>query len=128
MIDELTDLNAWDYEHQIKIILGRLGIDQFDQLVSTLSGGQLKRLALAKLLIDEPDVYLLDEPTNHLDIETIEWLENFLNTGNKTVLFVTHDRYFLDNVASMIVELNNGSLNEYKGNYMYYLEKKQRKI
>lgn len=124
LINELTEQNAWDYEYQIKTILGRLGIQKFDQLISTLSGGQRKRLALAKLLIDEPDVYILDEPTNHLDIETIEWLESFLTAGNKTVLFVTHDRYFLDQVSSRIIELSNGALTQYKGNYSYYLEKK----
>ncbi|SPZ88062.1 Uncharacterized ABC transporter ATP-binding protein YjjK [Sphingobacterium multivorum] len=87
-------MNAWEYEHNIKTILNRLNIMDFHQDIKSLSGGQRKRLALAKLLIDEPDIYILDEPTNHLDIETIEWLEKLLTTGSKTVLLVTHDRYF----------------------------------
>ena len=124
LMDELSTENAWEYEYQIKTILGRLGIQKLDQQISTLSGGQRKRLALAKLLIDDPDVYIIDEPTNHLDIETIEWLENFLTTGQKTILLVTHDRYFLDNVSSQIIELDKGKLQTFKGNYSYYLEKK----
>lgn len=124
LMDELSTENAWEYEYQIKTILGRLGIQKLDQQISTLSGGQRKRLALAKLLIDDPDVYIIDEPTNHLDIETIEWLENFLTTGQKTILLVTHDRYFLDNVSSQIMELDKGKLQVFKGNYSYYLERK----
>ncbi|MEO8793825.1 MAG: ABC-F family ATP-binding cassette domain-containing protein [Daejeonella sp.] len=124
LMDELSNQNAWEYEYEIKTILGRLGIQHLEQEISTLSGGQRKRLALAKLLIDDPDVYILDEPTNHLDIETIEWLENFLTTGQKTIVLVTHDRYFLDNVSSQIIELDKGKLYSYKGNYSYYLERK----
>ncbi|MGB4774121.1 MAG: ABC-F family ATP-binding cassette domain-containing protein, partial [Daejeonella sp.] len=124
LMEELSNENAWEYEYEIKTILGRLGIQRLDQQISTLSGGQRKRLALAKLLIDDPDVYILDEPTNHLDIETIEWLENFLTTGQKTILLVTHDRYFLDNVSNQIIELDRGKLQVFKGNYSYYLEKK----
>jgi ATP-binding cassette subfamily F protein uup len=124
LMDELSTENAWEYEYQIKTILGRLGIQRLDQQISTLSGGQRKRIALAKLLIDDPDVYIIDEPTNHLDIETIEWLENFLTTGQKTILLVTHDRYFLDNVSSQIMELDKGKLQVFKGNYSYYLERK----
>ncbi len=124
LMDELSNQNAWEYEYEIKTILGRLGIQHLEQEISTLSGGQRKRLALAKLLIDDPDVYILDEPTNHLDIETIEWLENFLTTGQKTIILVTHDRYFLDNVSSQIIELDKGKLYSYKGNYSYYLERK----
>lgn len=116
--------NAWEYEHQIKSVLSRLGITDLTQTISTLSGGQKKRLALAKLLIDDPEVYILDEPTNHLDIETIEWLEKLLLSGHKTVLLVTHDRYFLDIVCNEILELDRGELYSYKGNYSYYLEKK----
>lgn len=127
LTEELSNLNAWEYEHQIKTILGRLGIHDLHKMISTLSGGQKKRLSLAKLLIDEPDVYILDEPTNHLDIDTIEWLESFLNTGGKTILMVTHDRYFLDNVCNEIIELDNGSSFTYKGKYAYYLEKKAEK-
>lgn len=121
---KISDLNAWEYEYNIKTILNRLNIMDFDQDIQSLSGGQRKRLALAKLLIDEPDVYILDEPTNHLDIETIEWLEKMMTTGNKTVLLVTHDRYFLDNICTEIRELDRGKLYTYKGNYSYFLEKK----
>ncbi len=124
LMDELSSENAWEYEYEIKTILGRLGIQKLEQKIATLSGGQRKRLALAKLLIDDPDVYLLDEPTNHLDIETIEWLENFMTTGQKTVMLVTHDRYFLDNVSTRIIELDRGKLQNFNGNYSYYLERK----
>ncbi len=122
--DELTALNAWEYEHQIKTILNRLQISDFDKKISSMSGGQQKRLALAKLLIDEPDVYILDEPTNHLDIETIEWLEKLLTSGNKTVLIVSHDRYFLDHVCQEIRELDRGEIFQYKGDYANFVEKK----
>ncbi|MEZ0451004.1 ABC-F family ATP-binding cassette domain-containing protein [Sphingobacterium thalpophilum] len=124
LTEKISSLNAWEYEHNIKTILNRLNIMDFQQNIHSLSGGQRKRLALAKLLIDEPDVYILDEPTNHLDIETIEWLEKLLTTGNKTVLLVTHDRYFLDNICTEIRELDRGNLYTYKGNYAYFLEKK----
>jgi ATP-binding cassette subfamily F protein uup len=127
-INELTDAlsaaDAWEYEHKIKHILGILGIHQLNQNIATLSGGQKKRIALAKLLIEDPDLYILDEPTNHLDIDTIEWLEDYLNKGNKTLMMVTHDRYFLDNVCNEIMEIDRGSVFSYKGNYSYYLEKK----
>lgn len=122
--DQLTALNAWEYEYNIKTILNRLQISNFDQKIESLSGGQKKRLSLAKLLIDEPDVYILDEPTNHLDIETIEWLEKLLTTGQKTVLTVSHDRYFLDNICTEIRELDKAKIHLYKGNYAYFLEKK----
>ncbi len=122
--DQLTAANAWEYEHTIKGILSRFQLTDLSQHIATLSGGQRKRLALAKLLIDEPDVYILDEPTNHLDIETIEWLEKWLVTGQKTVLLVTHDRYFLDSVCTSIFELERGSLQRYTGNYSYYLERR----
>ncbi|MBU1373106.1 MAG: ABC-F family ATP-binding cassette domain-containing protein [Bacteroidetes bacterium] len=124
LTEELSNLEAWEYEHQIKTILGRLDIHHLDQKIDTLSGGQKKRLSLAKLLIDDPDVYVIDEPTNHLDIDTIEWLESFLTSGGKTILMVTHDRYFLDNVCNEIIELENGNVYTYKGKYAYYLEKK----
>lgn len=127
LTEELSNLEAWEYEHQIKTILGRLDIHHLEQKIDTLSGGQKKRLSLAKLLIDDPDVYVIDEPTNHLDIDTIEWLESFLTSGGKTILMVTHDRYFLDNVCNEIIELENGSLYTYKGKYAYYLEKKAEK-
>ena len=127
LTEELSNLEAWEYEHKIKTILGRLDIHHLDQKIESLSGGQRKRLSLAKLLIDEPDVYVIDEPTNHLDIDTIEWLESFLTTGGKTILMVTHDRYFLDNVCNEIIELENGNVYSYKGKYGYYLERKAEK-
>lgn len=101
-----------------------MGINQLQQKIDTLSGGQRKRLALAKLLIEDPEIYVLDEPTNHLDIDTIEWLEKILTSGAKTLLLVTHDRYFLDNVCNTIVELERGKTFTYNGNYAYFLEKK----
>ena len=125
LMDELSNANAWEYEFEIKTILGRMGIQHLEQKITTLSGGQKKRLALAKLLIDDPDVYILDEPTNHLDIETIEWLESYMTGGQKTILLVTHDRYFLDNVSSRIIELDRGKLQYFNGSYSYYLEKKE---
>ena len=124
LMDELSNANAWEYEYEIKTILGRMGIQHLEQKIVTLSGGQRKRLALAKLLIDDPDVYILDEPTNHLDIETIEWLESYMTSGQKTILLVTHDRYFLDNVSTRIIELDRGKIQNFNGNYSYYLEKK----
>lgn len=124
LTDEITALDAWDYELNMKTILSRLNIENFDQEIKTLSGGQRKRLSLAKLLIDDPEIYILDEPTNHLDIETIEWLEKILTSGQKTVILVSHDRYFLDNVCTEIRELDNGLMFSYKGNYAYFLEKK----
>ena len=124
LINELSELNAWEYEHEIKTILQRLSIHDPEKEIKSLSGGQKKRLALAKLLIDNPEVFVLDEPTNHLDIEMIEWLESFLTTGQKTLIMVTHDRYFLDNVCNYIIELENKKLYSYQGKYSYFLEKK----
>ncbi len=124
IMEKMSAIDAWEYEYKIKTILGRLDIHHLDQPIQSLSGGQKKRLALAKLLIDEPDLYVLDEPTNHLDIETIEWLEKLLTDGSKTILMVTHDRYFLDNVCNEIIEIERGKLYPYAGNYGYYLEKK----
>ncbi|WP_207533492.1 ABC-F family ATP-binding cassette domain-containing protein [Desertivirga arenae] len=124
LMNEISELNAWEYEHEIKTILQRLSIHHLDKEIKTLSGGQKKRLALAKLLIDNPDVYVLDEPTNHLDIEMIEWLESYLTSGQKTLIMVTHDRYFLDNICNHILELENKKLYTYQGNYSYFLEKK----
>ncbi|MBX0288992.1 ABC transporter ATP-binding protein [Hymenobacter sediminis] len=124
---ELMDTyNAWDYDAQVKQILGRLGIlgDLLERPVSKLSGGQRKRVALARVLIEEPDVLILDEPTNHLDLATIEWLENRLASPTLTLLMVTHDRYFLDKVANEIVELDQGRVHRYQGNYSYFVEKK----
>jgi ATP-binding cassette subfamily F protein uup len=124
VMEELSDVDAWEYEYKIKTILGRLDIHHLNQSIVTLSGGQKKRLALARLLIEDPDVYILDEPTNHLDIDTIEWLEKLLTDGSKTILMVTHDRYFLDNVCNEILEIDRGKIIPYHGNYGYYLEKK----
>lgn len=124
VMEEMSDVDAWEYEYKIKTILGRLDIHHLNQKINTLSGGQKKRLALAKLLIEDPDIYILDEPTNHLDIDTIEWLEKLLTDGSKTILMVTHDRYFLDNVCNEILEIDKGKIIPYVGNYGYYLEKK----
>jgi ATP-binding cassette subfamily F protein uup len=126
-IEAMEQLKAWDFEARIKQILGQLGMHDFDKQVGTLSGGQRKRVALAKLLIDEPDLLLLDEPTNHLDLDTIEWLENLLSSESRSLLMVTHDRYFLDKVCNGILALEGGKLARYKGNYGYYLEKKAEK-
>ncbi|MFT5886503.1 MAG: ATP-binding cassette subfamily F protein uup [Arcticibacterium sp.] len=123
-IETLDALQAWDYEAKVKQILGKLGIHDFDKLISELSGGQKKRVALAKVLIDNPDFLILDEPTNHLDLETIEWLEGFLSTANTTLFLVTHDRYFLDKVSNRIMELANNEIHKFTGNYAYFLEKK----
>jgi ATP-binding cassette subfamily F protein uup len=124
LAEELSEADAWAYEYEIKQILGRLDIHHLGQKIDTLSGGQKKRLALAALLIQDPEVYLLDEPTNHLDIDTIEWLEKMLTSSGKTIVMVTHDRYFLDNVCNEIIEIDNGKLFPYNGSYQYYLEKK----
>jgi ATP-binding cassette subfamily F protein uup len=124
VMEEMSEIDAWEYEYKIKTILGRLDIHHLNQHISTLSGGQKKRLALAKLLIEDPEIYILDEPTNHLDIDTIEWLEKLLTEGSKTILMVTHDRYFLDNVCNEILEIDRGKIIPYIGNYGYYLEKK----
>ncbi|MEO0733834.1 MAG: ABC-F family ATP-binding cassette domain-containing protein [Bacteroidota bacterium] len=121
---KMDELRAWDIEARIKEVLSKLNIDRFDQKVSTLSGGQRKRVALAKLIIDEPDLIILDEPTNHLDLEMIEWLEEWLQSTNLTLLMVTHDRYFLERVCNRIIELDGGELYHYTGNYSEFLEKK----
>lgn len=119
---------AWDYETRIKQILGKLKITNFEQKISELSGGQLKRVALANVLICEPDLLILDEPTNHLDLEMIEWLEDFLKRSSMALLMVTHDRYFLDRVCTNILEIDQHTLFQYSGNYSYYLEKQQERI
>jgi len=116
--------NAWDYEQRLEQILGKLQIHDLEQPISTLSGGERKRVALAFVLLEEPDVLILDEPTNHLDVEMIEWLEAFLTRSTMTLLMVTHDRYFLDRVCNTILELSDGTLYHHKGNYAYYLEKR----
>jgi ABC transport system ATP-binding/permease protein len=123
-IDRMEELKAWDHEARVKGMLHRFGLRDMEQPVNTLSGGQQKRLALAKVLIDLPDVLILDEPTNHLDIPMIEQLEEELSTPGLTVLLVTHDRYFLDNVCDVILDLEHGKFTRYNGNYTYYVEKK----
>lgn len=126
--EKMDALNAWDYEVRIKQILTQLHITDFNQRVEHLSGGQVKRIALANVLLTEPDLLILDEPTNHLDIEMIEWMEHYLNGRTSSLLMVTHDRYFLDRVCSEILELDNETIYSYKGNYSYYLEKRQERI
>lgn len=123
-LDEMDHLKAWDMDAKIKEILSKLQIDQFDQKIGTLSGGQIKRVALAHLIIDEPDFYIIDEPTNHLDLDMIEWMEKYLQVPNRTIFMVTHDRYFLENVCNYILELENGKVYKFKGGYSDYLEKK----
>ena len=125
VLTEMDHHKAWEYEQRAKQILSKLNITDFNQQVATLSGGQLKRLALANALISEPDLLILDEPTNHLDLEMTEWLEDYLNKSSLTLLMVTHDRYFLDRVCTEIIEIDNQQLYRYKGNYSYYLEKHQ---
>ena len=120
--------SAWDYEERFKQILSQLKIDDFKQRISELSGGQIKRVALAKILISNPHFLILDEPTNHLDIDMIEWLEAYLTRSRMTILMVTHDRYFLDKICSKILELDQKSIYGYDGNYNYYLEKRAERI
>ncbi|WP_338235861.1 ABC-F family ATP-binding cassette domain-containing protein [Persicobacter diffluens] len=124
LIGEIDAANAWDYEAQVKTILGQLGLHDLEQKVGELSGGQRKRISLARALIEKPDFLILDEPTNHLDLETIEWLEQYLSTANMALLLVTHDRYFLEKVTNHIIELDGGQIFQYQGNYSYFLEKK----
>lgn len=128
LLSEMDALNAWDYENRFKQILSQLNIIDSNQLIKHLSGGQLKKVAIAKVLIDNPDLLFLDEPTNHLDIEMIEWLENYLSRNKITLLMVTHDRYFLDKVCNKIIEIDNNQIFSYIGNYNYYLEKRAERI
>ncbi len=128
LITRIDNINAWDYESQIEQILGELGIYDLDQPVAQLSGGQRKRVALARALIEKPHFLILDEPTNHLDLDTIEWLENYLSSQQMSLLLVTHDRYFLEKVTQEIIELDRGQIFRYKGNYAYFLEKKDERL
>lgn len=128
LIVEMDSADAWDLEDRFKQFLTELKFSDFSQKISTLSGGQIKRLAIAKLFIDKPDLILLDEPTNHLDIDMVEWLENYLSRNRITLLMVTHDRYFLDKICDRIVEIDNQTVYNYNGNYNYYLEKRAQRI
>ena len=125
IFEKMDRLQAWDFEYQIKEVLGKLGLHDTETPVGALSGGQRKRVAIARAILHFPDLLLLDEPTNHLDLETIEWLEDYLSKANLSLLMVTHDRYFLDKVTNNILELENGELYRYAGNYGYFLEKKE---
>lgn len=122
---EMDRLNAWDYEIRLEQILGKLNIHDLTRVTGTLSGGEKKRVALAMCLLDNPDVLLLDEPTNHLDVDMIEWLEGYLQKSTMSLFMITHDRYFLDRVCNVILELESGKLYTHKGNYSFYLQKKQ---
>jgi ABC transport system ATP-binding/permease protein len=125
LMGKMDELEAWNMEAKIRQILTQLKIEDLNQPMGELSGGQVKRVALAKILIEEADFIILDEPTNHLDMQMVEWLEEYLARQKLTLLLVTHDRYFLDNVCNEILELENGDIYRYKGNYAYFLEKKQ---
>ena len=128
ILDRMEQQKAWDYENRSKTILSQLFITEFDKPLSQLSGGQLKRVALANTLIMEPDLLILDEPTNHLDLQMIEWLENYLSRSNVTLLMVTHDRYFLDRICSVILELDEETVYTYHGNYAYFLEHRAQRL
>ncbi|HKL09635.1 MAG TPA: ABC-F family ATP-binding cassette domain-containing protein [Bacteroidales bacterium] len=126
--EQMEQLQAWDYDVKVKQILTKLKINQYDQSIENLSGGEKKRVALAKVLIEEPDLLLLDEPTNHLDLDMIEWLENYLKNTRSTLLMVTHDRYFLDRVCNEIIEMDNSQIFQYKGNYSYFIKKRDERL
>lgn len=128
ILQRMENLKAWDYERKAKQILSQLKISDFDQPISQLSGGQLKRVALANVLITEPELIILDEPTNHLDLEMTEWLEDYLSRQSISILMVTHDRYFLDRVCNDIIEIDRKQIFQYKGNYNYYLEKREERM
>lgn len=128
ILQKMDLLQAWDYEHRAKQILAQLKVTDFDQKIAQLSGGQLKRVALANVLITEPDLIILDEPTNHLDLDMVEWLEGYLQRSRLSLLMVTHDRYFLDRVCNQIIEIDQQQIFEYKGNYSYYLEKRDERV
>ncbi|HWA32946.1 MAG TPA: ABC-F family ATP-binding cassette domain-containing protein, partial [Cyclobacteriaceae bacterium] len=123
-LEKMEEFNAWDYDAKVQEVTSRLDVPDLDKKFGELSGGQKKRIFLAQLLLASPDLIIMDEPTNHLDLNAIEWLEQYLSGPNITLIMVTHDRYFLDNVATEIIELDRGKLFRYKGNYAYFLEKK----
>lgn len=127
-IHAMDDAGAWDYEDRLKQMLTQLSITNLEQRVSTLSGGQKKRVALARVILSEPQLIILDEPTNHLDIETVEWLEGYLSKSRVTLLMVTHDRYFLDRVCNKIIEIDRESIYAYDGNYEYYMRRREERI
>lgn len=128
LFEKMDALQAWDFEYQVKEVLGKLGLHDTELPVGTLSGGQRKRVALAKAILEKPDLLLLDEPTNHLDLETIEWLEDYLAKANLSIFMVTHDRYFLEKVTNEILELDQGKIHRYQGNYGYFLDKKAERM
>lgn len=127
VLEKMEELNAWDYEAKVHEVIEKLGVPDLEKKFGELSGGQKKRIFLAQLLLQEPDLIIMDEPTNHLDLSAIEWLENYLQGTSITLIMVTHDRYFLDAVATEIIELDRGQLYRYKGNYAYFLEKKEQR-
>ena len=128
LTEEMDSLGAWDYENRAKQVLTKLKISRFDQPIKELSGGQKKRVALASVLIEQPDLMILDEPTNHLDLEMVEWLEEYLSRTTGSLLMVTHDRYFLDNVCNEIIEIDDNSIYRYKGNYTLFLQKREERL
>ncbi len=128
LFEKMDALQAWDFEYQVKEVLGKLGLHDTELSVGNLSGGQRKRVALAKAILEKPDLLLLDEPTNHLDLETIEWLEDYLSKANLALFMVTHDRYFLEKVTNEILELDQGKIHRYQGNYGYFLDKKAERM
>ncbi len=128
LFEKMDALQAWDFEYQVKEVLGKLGLHDTELPVGNLSGGQRKRVALAKAILEKPDLLLLDEPTNHLDLETIEWLEEYLAKANLSIFMVTHDRYFLETVTNEILELDQGKIHRYQGNYGYFLDKKAERM
>lgn len=128
LMGEMDRLDAWDYESRVKQVLSQLKIKDFAQPVNELSGGQKKRVALAAVLIEQPDIMILDEPTNHLDIEMVEWLEDYLSRIGCSLLMVTHDRYFLDNVCNEIIEIDDNRIYRYKGNYSYFLQRREERL
>ena len=128
LMEEMDRLNAWDYENSAKQVLDKLKIKNFNQPIKELSGGQKKRVALAAVLIEKPELMILDEPTNHLDLEMVEWLEEYLARMSGSLLMVTHDRYFLDNVCNEIIEIDDRRVYRYKGNYSYFLQKREERL